>query len=109
MRWALLAAVLSALAAGLWLTVGGGNSRQSRRARTAKAHVPAHPQVVEPAAGVAAGGDASPTANPVGDPTARAPSLVEVKRELMLLNLCGGATSSAFSQPVVTSSGPDIT
>jgi hypothetical protein len=67
-----------------------------------------HPQVVEPSAGVAApagGGSASDPA-PVGDPTAHAPSLGEVKRELAILNRCGGAPSSAFAQPVITASGP---
>ncbi len=42
---------------------------------------------------------------PVGDATARAPSLAEVKRELKILNLCGGATSNAFAQPLVKSAG----
>jgi hypothetical protein len=48
---------------------------------------------------------ADPTA-PVGDPNAHAPSLADVKKELKILNLCGGATSSAFAQPIVKGSGP---
>ena len=65
----------------------------------------AHPQAVEPKAGVAAPAAAGDTSTPVGDPTAHAPPLAEVKRELKILNLCGGATSSAFAQPVVAASG----
>jgi Peptidase M15 len=42
----------------------------------------------------------------VGDPHAHAPSDAEIKRELKILNMCGGATSSALAQPLVKSSGP---
>src|SRR5436305_7663097 len=67
----------------------------------------AHPQVVEPKAGMAArtygsGGGATP----LGDPTAHAPALAQVKRELKILNLCGGTTDPAFAQPVVQPAGP---
>jgi hypothetical protein len=71
-------------------------------------NVHAHPQVVQPSAGVAAAGG-GPTASdqaPVGDPNAHAPSLKEVKRELAILNRCGGAPNAAFAQPLVTSGGP---
>ncbi len=65
----------------------------------------AHPQAVQPAAGAHAaasgGGEAI-----VGDVNAHAPSLAEVKKELRLLNLCGGAVSSADAAPVVQASGP---
>jgi hypothetical protein len=68
---------------------------------------------VQPTAGVqadvATGGaarDGAAGAEIVGDPHAHAPALPEVKRELRLLNLCGGATSAAQAQPLVTSSGP---
>ncbi|MFL5824256.1 MAG: D-Ala-D-Ala carboxypeptidase family metallohydrolase [Solirubrobacteraceae bacterium] len=66
-----------------------------------------HPHAVEPTAGLAA-----PTygpgsgGTPLGDPTAHARSLAEVKRELKILNLCGGATDPAFAQPVVQGKGP---
>jgi len=66
----------------------------------------AHPQAIQPVAGVHAG--AAPATAPqtiVGDPSAHAPSPGQIKRELQILNLCGGATSSAFAQPVVASSG----
>jgi murein DD-endopeptidase MepM/ murein hydrolase activator NlpD len=56
----------------------------------------AHPQPVEPTAGVAPIGGA-PT--PVGDPTARAPSLAEVKRELKIvqeLNSLGAGQGFVF-------------
>lgn len=65
----------------------------------------AHPQAIEPTAGAhaaaSAGGDEF-----VGDPTAHAPSLTEVKKELEQLNLCGGAVSSADAAPIVKASGP---
>ena len=65
----------------------------------------AHPQAIEPAAGAhaaaSAGGDEI-----VSDPTAHAPSLAEVKKELKQLNLCGGAVSSADAAPIVKAAGP---
>ena len=64
----------------------------------------AHPQAIEPAAGAVAPSFA-PSA-PVGNPNAHAPSLAEVKQELKILNLCGGAPNSAFAQPLVKSAGP---
>jgi hypothetical protein len=65
-----------------------------------------HPQAIEPTAGVQA-----PSTDPgggvvVGDVHAHAPSLAEVKRELKLLNLCGGATSAANATPIVQGAGP---
>jgi hypothetical protein len=66
----------------------------------------ARPHAIEPAAGVQANASADPTSPVVGDPTAHAPSLAEVKRELKQLNLCGGVTNAADAQPVAASSGP---
>src|SRR5436309_3283269 len=66
----------------------------------------AHPQAVEPTAGVVASQAAADPSAPVGDPTAHAPSLADVKKELKILNLCGGATNSAFAQPLIKVSGP---
>ncbi len=65
-----------------------------------------HPQAVEPSAGEAAVVPAAGGSDPVGDPNAHAPSLADVKRELKILNLCGGATSSAFATPIVKGAGP---
>jgi hypothetical protein len=65
-----------------------------------------HPQAIEPAAGAHAAASAGGGAEIVGDPNAHAPSLAEVKKELKLLNLCGGALSSADAAPVVQASGP---
>jgi hypothetical protein len=73
-------------------------------ASTTTGTLTAHPQAIEPAAGAVAPSFA-PSA-PVGNPNAHAPSLAEVKQELKILNLCGGATSSAFAQPLVKSAGP---
>ncbi len=74
---------------------------------------PAHPQAIEPTAGV---GAASPGATGatgaagtvVGDVNAHAPPLSEIKRELKQLNLCGGVTNSADAAPVVQG-GPGFT
>jgi hypothetical protein len=118
MRRVLIATLLPVLGATVWLVVSGlsasggpapagGSSRQSEDPGVVALH--GHPQAVEPRAGVAAASpDAAPT-TPVGDPNAHAPSLAEVKRELRLMNLCGGATSPAFAQPLVASSGPGFT
>jgi hypothetical protein len=65
----------------------------------------AHPQAVEPTAGAHAAATAGGAAI-VSDPTAHAPSLAQVKKELKQLNLCGGALSRADAAPVVHASGP---
>jgi hypothetical protein len=63
-----------------------------------------HPQAVEPAAGAHA--FATPDGSQiVGDVSAHAPSLAQVKRELKRLNLCGGVTDSADAAPVIAASG----
>ncbi len=66
----------------------------------------ARPQVVEPTAGVQVQPPSTTGATPLGDPNAHAPSLAEVKRELKLLNLCGGTTNPALAAPVAKSNGP---
>jgi hypothetical protein len=63
----------------------------------------AHPQVIEPTAGVQS---SHTTSSSFGDVHAHAEPLAEVKRELKLMNLCGGALSSAESTPVASSGGP---
>jgi murein DD-endopeptidase MepM/ murein hydrolase activator NlpD len=60
-------------------TNGGGDSA------LASIGVRAHPQAVEPVAGNAAPlDDSAAGGSPVGDPTAHAPSLAEIKRELAI-------------------------
>jgi hypothetical protein len=66
----------------------------------------AHPQAIEPTAGAQATLSSPSAPAPVGDPTAHARSLAEVKRLLVRLNLCGGTTNSADAQPVVAGAGP---
>jgi hypothetical protein len=66
----------------------------------------AHPQAVEPPAGSQASVSPGAGAPSAGDTNAHAPPLAQVKRELIELNLCGGATSAAESQSVATASGP---
>jgi hypothetical protein len=93
----------------LAIAIAGCGSQDSTPAGSATAPgslLKAHPQAVEPAAGVQAVAYADPAAPVVGDPSAHARSLVEVKRELKVLNLCGGVTNVADAQPVATSSGP---
>jgi hypothetical protein len=94
---------------------GGGSAGQISAASTTRAAagsaVPqAHPQAVEPTAGMqAAPGDPAAAPTVVGDVNAHAPSLAQVKRELKELNLCGGVTDSAQASPVVKSNGPGFT
>jgi Peptidase M15 len=63
----------------------------------------AHPQVIEPTAGVQS---SKTTPDTFGDVHAHAEPISEVKRELKLMNLCGGALSSAEATPVTSSGGP---
>lgn len=99
----------ASLAAGVLAGRGGAHSPAAVAARGIRAPggpgLRAHPQAIEPTAGVAATVDPSNASTPVGDPSAHALSLAEVKRELRILNLCGGASSAAFAQPVVQSAG----
>jgi hypothetical protein len=95
--------MLAIAVAGCGSAVGTTSSGSA----TASASLPtAHPQAVEPSAGVQAAAAADPGTPIVGDPTAHARSLAEVKRELKQLNLCGGVTNAADAQPVATASGP---
>jgi hypothetical protein len=99
----LLAAVFVAVAVAACGSQGGGSPSGGDPA--AAALPKAHPQAIQPTAGVqataAATGDAV-----VGDINAHAPTLTQVKRELKQLNLCGGATSAAEATPLVQSSLP---
>lgn len=77
---------------------------------TTTASVPqSHPQLVDPAAGVQAPTVPDPGSPAPGNVNDHAPPLAEVKRELKMLNLCGGATSSADATPIVRSAGPGFT
>jgi hypothetical protein len=76
---------------------------------TTLAGVPqAHPQAVEPTAGVQAAA-AADAGTIVGDVNAHAPSLAQVKRELKQLNLCGGVTNVADAAPIIKGNGPGFT
>ena len=67
----------------------------------------AHAQAVQPAAGVQASASSGDGGSEiVGDPNAHAPPLSVIKRELNLLNLCGGTNNRALAAPLVKSSGP---
>jgi len=61
-----------------------------------------HPQVVEPLAGAAAPATATEAAaqDPVGDPTAQAPSLDEIKHELQLELIAVRANSANYIDPL---------
>ncbi len=85
-------------------------------ATTSTAALPqAHPQAIEPTAGVGAAASGGATAasgaggTAVGDVNAHAPPLSQIKRELKQLNLCGGVTNSADAAPVVQGAGPGFT
>ena len=103
LRW------LAAGCAAIVLIAGCGTAQQGSETPAADAGAisalpQAHPQAVEPTAGMhASAGDPAAAPRVVGDVNAHAPSLAEVKRELKELNLCGGATSSADASPVVKS------
>ena len=104
LRWLVAAlAVCAALAA-----CGGSHPSDNSPAPDAAAVgvLPqGHPQAVEPAAGAHAAASAG-GGEIVGDPTAHAPPLAQIKKELKQLNLCGGAVSTADAAPVVQASGP---
>jgi Peptidase M15 len=84
---------------------GAGSSGGSDVASESAAVPHAHPQAIQPTAGVAATASASGDVV-VGDVNAHAPGLDQVRRELKQLNLCGGATSAAEATPLVKSSLP---
>jgi hypothetical protein len=90
----------------LALAVAGcGGGQMTASSVATQASLPrAHPQAIEPKAGSQATVSTDPAF--AGDPTAHAPSLAQVKRELVKLNLCGGATSAANAQPLTTATGP---
>jgi hypothetical protein len=61
----------------------------------------AHPQVIEPTAGVpAAQAPSVSAADPVGDPTAHAPSLSQVKHELQLELVAVRANNAQYINPL---------
>lgn len=116
-------ALPAALAGGL--VVAGCGSHADRRAVTqqpaasaSRAAAPdpaagasppalhAHPQAIEPTAGVQATPATGTGEPPIGDPHAHAPSLATVKRELIQLNMCGGTTDRADAAPVAVGRGP---
>jgi hypothetical protein len=101
---------LSAYAVVVALVLGACGSSSSPPAGSSPKPAPlsaipqAHPQAVEPAAGAHA--TAAPDGSQiVGDVSAHAPSLAQVKRELKHLNLCGGVTNIADAAPVIAASG----
>jgi Peptidase M15 len=65
----------------------------------------AHPRAVEPKAGSDPSVTRRPGSDPVGDPTAHAQPLSKVKRELAMLNLCGGTNDPAQATPFGTDHG----
>src|SRR5438552_508599 len=89
-----------AAALGILLAGCGSASHASAPSTSSEQGAPAlrqaHAQAIQPDAGVQA--EASPGAGGseiIGDPSAHAPPLSEVKRELNLLNLCGGTNNGA--------------
>jgi hypothetical protein len=98
---ALAALTLAFLAAGCGSAGSSrhGSAAVARPAATSTDGIPlAHPQVVEPTAGVAAGTGSGPT--PVGDPSAHAPALGTVRRELKLELVAAHATSAGYIDPL---------
>jgi hypothetical protein len=103
---ATVAVVVAACGSASGDSAGGAGGIGGGGAASESAAVPhAHPQAVQPTAGVQAAASASGDAV-VGDVNAHAPALAQVRRELKQLNLCGGATSAAEATPLVKSSLP---
>jgi Peptidase M15 len=97
----------------LVLAVAGCGARQMTASSSTQASAATqgsrprgHPQAIEPLAGAQATLTPPSSTAPIGDPNAHPRSLAEVKRLLVKLNLCGGATSAAEAQPVVAAAGP---
>lgn len=95
---------LLSLIALLVALAGCGSSRSSGSAAAGPSSGPSgtapksHPQAIEPSAGAQGSGTASASA-PVGDPNAHAVSLIEVKRELKIvqeLNALGSGQGFVF-------------
>ena len=107
LRFLAAAAVAVAVAAcGSAAGAGSDAGGTGGAAASGSAAVPhAHPQAVQPTAGVQAAASATGDAI-VGDVNAHAPTLAQVRRELKQLNLCGGATSAAEATPLVKSTLP---
>jgi hypothetical protein len=103
---ATVALVVAACGSASGDSAGGAGDIGSGAAASESAAVPhAHPQAVQPTAGVQAAASASGDAV-VGDVNAHAPALAQVRHALKQLNLCGGATSAAEATPLVKSSLP---
>jgi hypothetical protein len=78
---------------------GGSPAGASGGSAAPAASVPhAHPQAIEPAAGVA--GPAIADGTPVGDVNAHAPSLQQIKSELRLELVAARVTSTAYVDPL---------
>jgi hypothetical protein len=86
---------------------GCGSSLTSSDGGASSAVPKAHPQVVEPQAGDAGVQAVAPGPPPVGDPTAHAPPLSEIRRELAVEAVQVPVTSNGYINPLhyVTSWG----
>jgi Peptidase M15 len=102
----LLALALAGCGAGRAAAPSTSTSGTSTSGTSTAALPRAHPHAIQPSAGSQAVVSPDSGAPPIGDTNAHAPPLAQVKRELVELNLCGGATSSAEAQPVVANAGP---
>jgi hypothetical protein len=84
------------LVAALWL--GGCGARSAGDGAPTSPIPQSRPQAIEPAAGVQAVGAGG--ADPVGDPSAHAPSLAEVKHELRLQLIAVRVSSAQYINPL---------
>ncbi len=81
-------------------------SRTGSGTGTTGSPIPApHARAVEPQAGADPSVKSTTSSDPVGDPTAHAQPLSQVKRELAQLNLCGGTNDPAQATPFSTGHG----
>jgi hypothetical protein len=88
---------LAGCGSGSTHTIANSTSRAEKTTPVSAVHR-AHPQAIEPTpgeAGVAISGDA-----PVGDPTAHAPSLEQIKNELRMQLVAAHVSSSRYINPL---------
>jgi hypothetical protein len=100
-----VAACGSSTETGSAVSTASHTSTGSGTGATAGVIPKAHPRAVEPKAGSDPSVTSPAGPDPVGDPTAHAQPLSKVKRELAMLNLCGGTNDPAQATPFGTDHG----
>jgi hypothetical protein len=100
-----VAACGGAAETGTTVSTASTTSTGSGTASTGSLIPKPHARAVEPQAGSDPSAKSKAGSDPVGDPTAHAQPLSKVKRELAMLNLCGGTNDPAQATPFGTNHG----